>query len=133
MLGPHSLVHLWAYKYDSTLQGVGIHGDNAAVNVNFWITPDEANLAPDSGGMIVYPAVAPADWRFEDFNADTDRITAFLAAQGGAPITISYRANRAVLFDSSLFHETDRFRFRPGYDTRRINITMLFGDRSARG
>jgi hypothetical protein len=132
MLGPHSLVHLWAYKYDSTLQGVGIHGDNAAVNVNFWITPDDANLAPDSGGMIVHPAVAPADWRFEDFNADTDRITDFLATQGGAPITIGYRANRAVLFDSSLFHETDRFRFRPGYDTRRINITMLFGDRGAR-
>ena len=131
VLGPHSLRHLWAYKYDSTLEGVGLHGDDAAVNVNFWITPDDANLSPGSGGMTVYPALAPADWRFEDFNADTRRIEAFLAEQGGAPITIGYRANRAVLFDSSLFHQTDRFHFRPGYETRRINITMLFGDRVA--
>jgi tetratricopeptide (TPR) repeat protein len=129
VLGPHSLRHMWAYKYDSALEGVGLHGDDAAVNVNFWITPDDANLSPGSGGMKVYPASAPADWRFEDFNADTGRIEAFLAEQGGAPITVGYRANRAVLFDSSLFHETDRFRFRPGYDTRRINITLLFGDR----
>jgi len=129
LLGPHSLRHLWAYKYDSTLEGVGLHGDDAAVNVNFWITPDDANVAPDSGGMIVHPALAPADWRFEDFNADTARIEAFLAEAGGAPIRIGYRANRAVLFDSSLFHETDRFRFQPGYATRRINLTMLFGDR----
>lgn len=131
IVGPHSLRHLWAYKYDSTLAGVGLHGDDAAVNVNFWITPDDANLDPESGGMIVHPAVAPADWRFEDFNADTARIEAFLAAEGAAPIKIFYRANRAVLFNSSLFHETDRFRFRPGYATRRINITLLFGDRAA--
>jgi hypothetical protein len=129
VLGPHSLRHLWAYKYDSALAGVGLHGDDAAVNVNFWITPDAANLSPGSGGMTVYPALAPADWRFEDFNGDTPRIEAFLARHGGAPITVPYRANRAVLFDSSLFHETDRFRFDPAYENRRINITMLFGDR----
>jgi Flp pilus assembly protein TadD len=131
IVGPHTLRHLWAYKYDSALTGVGLHGDDAAVNVNFWITPDHANLDPDSGGMIVHPAVAPADWRFEDFNADTARIEAFLAAEAAAPIKIGYRANRAVLFNSSLFHETDRFRFQPGYATRRINITLLFGDRIA--
>jgi tetratricopeptide (TPR) repeat protein len=131
IVGPHSLRHLWGYKYDSTLAGVGLHGDDAAVNVNFWITPDDANLDPESGGMIVHPAIAPADWRFEDFNADTARIEAFLAAEGAVPIKIGYRANRAVLFNSSLFHETDRFRFRPGYATRRINITLLFGDRAA--
>jgi hypothetical protein len=130
VVGPHSLRHLWAYKYDSTLAGVGLHGDDAAVNVNFWITEDDANLDPESGGMVVHPALAPAEWRFEDFNGDSARMQAFLAEAGGAPITIGYRANRAVLFNSSLFHETDRFRFRPGYATRRINITMLFGDRA---
>ena len=129
MLERHTLVHIWAYKYDTTLQGVGNHGDNAAVNVNFWITPDDANLSPDTGGMIIYPALAPADWEFEAFNADPDRIAAFVASHGGAPIRVPYRANRAVLFNSSLFHETDQIWFKPGYDTRRINVTMLFGDR----
>ncbi len=28
----------------SSLRGISIHADEAAVNVNFWITPDEANL-----------------------------------------------------------------------------------------
>ena len=33
------------------------------------------------------------------------------------------------MFDSSLFHETDDFDFRPGYTNRRINLTMLWGTR----
>ena len=46
-----------------------------------------------------------------------------------APQRVPYRANRAVVFNSSLFHATDRFRFGSGIDQRRINITMLFGER----
>ncbi|MDO0939124.1 hypothetical protein QQY66_48250 [Streptomyces sp. DG2A-72] len=34
--------------------------DFAAVNVNFWISPTEANLAPDSGGL-VKPHTHPGD------------------------------------------------------------------------
>ena len=45
-------------------------------------------------------------------------------------ITVPYRANRAVIFDSDLFHETDRIDFRPGYLNRRINVTMLYGRRT---
>jgi hypothetical protein len=37
------LLQLWAFKYDSRLKGVALHADFAAVNVNFWITPAEAN------------------------------------------------------------------------------------------
>jgi len=42
---------------------------------------------------------------------------------------VPYRANRAVIFDSDLFHETDVIRFKPGYENRRINVTLLFGRR----
>ena len=42
----------------------------------------------------------------------------------------SYRANRAVIFDSDLFHATDRPVFRDGYLNRRINITFLYGRRT---
>jgi hypothetical protein len=129
VLGPHALRHLWAYKYDSTLEGIGVHGDDAAVNVNFWITPDAANLDPSSGGMLVYPVAAPATWRFADFNADDRRVDDFVARHGGTPRRIAYRQNRAVLFNSSLFHATDRFRFKPDYADRRINVTLLYGDR----
>jgi hypothetical protein len=99
--------------------------------VNFWITQDDANLEAGTGGMLVWPALAPPEWRFADFNADGARIDAFIAEHGGTPQRVPYRANRAVVFNSSLFHATDRFRFASGYDQRRINITMLFGERRA--
>ena len=43
--------------------------------------------------------------------------------------TIPYKFNRAVLFNSAFFHETDKIDFKTGYESRRINITYLFGTR----
>ncbi len=126
------LTHLWAYKYDSTLSGIGVHGDFAAVNVNFWITPDEANLDPGRGGLVVWDKEAPADWDFETYNKNVPRIEGFLRETAAKPVTVPYRQNRAVIFNSDLFHKTDQLRFRPGYENRRINITMLFGNRGGK-
>ena len=128
----HRLEQLWAYKYDSRLQGIATHADFAAVNVNFWITPDEANRDPASGGLVIHKAHAPSDWAFRTYNADSARMTQFLADAGDEPVTVPYRQNRVVIFDSDLFHRTDDLDFRPGYENRRINVTMLFGDRAER-
>ena len=46
-------------KYDSSLPGLHVHADDALVNVNFWITPDEANLDPERGGLLVWDVPAP--------------------------------------------------------------------------
>lgn len=127
----HPLLHFWAFKYDSSLRGIKKHADFAAVNVNFWITPDEANLDPEHGGLVVWDKTAPQDWDFARYNAAEADICAFLEAQNAKPVTVPYRANRAVIFDSDLFHETDVIRFKPGYENRRINITLLFGRRQA--
>ena len=43
--------------------------------------------------------------------------------------TILYKFNRAVLFNPAFFHETDKIDFKTGYESRRINITYLFGTR----
>jgi tetratricopeptide (TPR) repeat protein len=129
IFGPHRLAHLWAYKYDSRLTGIGLHADAAAVNVNFWLTPDSANLDPDGGGLVVYDRAAPADWDFAKFNLDVPAIRGFLEETGSHPVKVPYRQNRAVIFDSDLFHATDRFAFAEGYENRRINVTMLFGRR----
>ena len=40
-----------------------------------------------------------------------------------------YRANRAVIFNSELLHQTNKVRFKPGYANRRINVTLLYGER----
>ena len=73
----HQLLQLWAYKYDSRLTGIDVHADAAAVNVNFWITPDTANLNPASGGLMVYDVEAPVDWNFETYNIDQNRIRTY--------------------------------------------------------
>lgn len=44
-------------------------------------------------------------------------------------IRIPYRQNRAILFNSDLFHGTEAVCFRPDYLSHRINVTMLYGDR----
>ena len=125
----YPLKYLWAFKYDSSLAGINLHADFAAVNVNFWITPDEANLDPQGGGLVVWDKAAPLDWDFDKYNTDEAAMRRFLEQAGAKPVTIPYRANRAVIFDSDLFHETDHIEFAPGYRNRRINVTMLYGRR----
>jgi len=129
ILGEHPLLQLWGFKYDSTLTGIAVHADFAAVNINFWITPDEANLDPDSGGLIVWDVAAPLDWGFAKYNDDVAAARDFLARSGARAVKIPHRANRAVIFDSDLFHETDSINFKDGYENRRINITLLYGRR----
>jgi tetratricopeptide (TPR) repeat protein len=130
VLGPHPLRQMWAFKYDQRRTGVGVHADQAAVNVNFWITPDEANSDHGSGGLVVWRKRAPMEWDFEEFNRAPEKLVAWVRETGAEKIRIPYRCNRAVLFDSNLVHCTDEFEFAPGYENRRINITMLFGNRS---
>lgn len=123
------LTQMWAYKYDSQRQGIAIHADAAAINVNFWVAPDTANLDPNSGGMVIYDKVAPEEWAFDAYNVDTPAIKRFIRESQAQTIRIPHRQNRMVLFNSSLFHETDEFHFGNAYPERRINITMLFGHR----
>lgn len=129
IFGDHKLLQCWAYKYDSSLDGIEVHADAAAVNVNFWVTPDDANQDPESGGLIVYKEEAPLDWRFKTYNTDQARIRQFLAAADSGKMVVPHCQNRVVLFNSDLFHETDRFSFEPEYESRRINVTMLYGRR----
>ena len=131
LLGPHPLRQMWAYKYDQELTGIGVHADSAAVNVNFWITPDEANLDSNSGGLRVWRKCAPLEWDFEDFNRRPEYLMRWVHETDAEEVIVPYRSNRAVMFDSNLVHRTDDFQFAPGYENRRINITMLFGDRGS--
>ena len=126
----YSLRQLWAFKNAPDQPGgTTTHADFAAINVNFWITPDDANLDPSSGGLVVYDIDAPLHWDFRTYNGRSDVISSFLERQHASPVTIPYRQNRAVIFNSDLFHGTDTVRFRPEYENRRINVTALYGER----
>jgi tetratricopeptide (TPR) repeat protein len=126
----YPLRQLWGFKNGSRLPGDSTtHADFAAVNVNFWITPESANLDPTTGGLVVYGVDAPLHWDFATYNGRSDIIKPFLKQQEAKSIVVPYKQNRAIIFNSDLFHGTQELNFRPGYENRRINVTMLYGDR----
>ena len=127
LLGDRPLTQAWAFK---ALQGgkpIYCHTDDAEISLNFWLTPDIANRRPESGGMKIYKQLEPDDWSKMDYKNNQGRIKKFLDSEKVECVTIPYRQNRAVLFKSRYFHETDNPDFKSGYNNHRINITMLFG------
>jgi hypothetical protein len=140
-----ALTQIWAYNFDNmddvewerksssnnsvgrdvSKRGIGLHCDFARVSINIWITPDDANLDPNSGGLIVYKLKAGNitfnDAQSEAFGAE------FLESHRHNNVTVSYKQNRAVIFKSDLWHQTDRYSFKKGHKNRRINLTFLFG------
>ena len=132
LFGPHKLGKFWGFKYDATLgKGINIHADFAIHNLNFWITPDEYNNNKNSGGLKVYDAPAPDNWTFQDYNYNIrgNKIYQFLKENNANCTNVPYKFNRAVLFNSAYFHETDEIDFKDEYVGRRINNTYLFGRR----
>ncbi|MGE3728072.1 MAG: hypothetical protein AB7I41_21125, partial [Candidatus Sericytochromatia bacterium] len=129
ILGDTALHYLWGFKYGQSSQGIRLHADQAKINLNFWLTPDSANLNPMGGGLQVYDRAAPQDWDFKAYNdqSSQSRMMAYLLQTNAQLTQIPHRQNRAVLFHSRLFHRTDPPQFKQGYENRRINVTMLFG------
>ena len=112
--------------------GIGIHADPAAVNINLWLTDDAACL--DGGGLAIYSHVPPLEQQTQEVNHEFESakvegtLRESLIAKGSVR-TVPYRCNRAAIFVSDQYHESLPFKFAPGYEMRRANLTLLFGDR----
>ncbi len=152
----HRLKTTWGYKYPDGNQadGIDVHSDFAAININCWITPEDT-VEEGTGGMIIWPVKPPSNWTntghynvarriypmmnkttgmFEvAFNQTGEQLTTevYKFTEEAEKITprvkVPYRSNRCVFFDSSYVHATDLVRFGEGYKSRRINLTFLFG------
>jgi hypothetical protein len=129
----YPLAQLWGFKYAPVQPRTPPHADFAAVNVNFWIAPDQANRNPESGGMVIYDVEAPPEWDFDSYNRQGRKIEDFLRDRSARARVIPYRANRAIIFSSDLFHATAPIDFDEAYENRRVNVTMLYGRRADRG
>ena len=127
LLAQHPLSQAWAFKGREAKAAVEAHADDAAISINFWVTPDQANLNPDGSGLVVCRAPPPQAWEMKDYNADKDEIAAFLEQHASDNLIVPYRENRAALFESRLFHRSDAPEFAAGYENHRINLTLLFG------
>ncbi len=121
--------YLGAFKYDSELStGTNTHADFSAVNVNLYITPDEANLAPDRGGMVIWDVAAQSEDELRYYNSHEHELRTLLEHRNAKAHHIPYRANRAIVFASNLFHRTDDCAFQEGYLNKRLNVSFLYGD-----
>lgn len=127
VLGKYPLSQAWVFKGLQPEAAVDVHADAATVSVNFWVTPSEANLAPERGGLVVCLAPPPDDWEIKDYDADQGRIVTFLEQKAVDSLVVPYGENRAVLFRSRLFHHSDRPEFATRYEKHRINLTLLYG------
>jgi hypothetical protein len=130
----HPLGLWWLFKYtDEAPQGIGIHADAAAVNVNIWLTPDI--VRKEGGGLDIFMQLPPHEANVTDFNHEFPSEAAEAEFRrklrsAGDVKHIDYKQNRAVIFVSDLFHESEPFTFIDCVEQPRINLTFLFGDRT---
>jgi tetratricopeptide (TPR) repeat protein len=127
LLEKHPLTQAWAFKGLQAKAAIDAHADEAAISVNFWVTPDEANINPERSGLVVCRVPPPPGWKITDYDSDSQAIATFLDQYADKSLVVPYRENRAVLFESRLFHRSDAPEFAPGYGNHRINLTLLFG------
>lgn len=128
-LGQHPLRNFWAYKYSYSNSGIMVHKDQAAVNVNLWLSPNDGNLDPDRGGLKFF------DDRYADLKMPFAVTPPELLGASGeiilaslSNVTVPFKQNRLVIFDSYLPHASDVGPWRSGYENRRISLTFLFGE-----
>ncbi len=127
-IGPEPLYAAWAFRCGSGTNGVRPHTDDGKVSINFWITPESANLDPSSGGLVLYDAKTPRVWTKQDWYGNDQMLTDFIEARPESRVVIPYGENRCAIFASRLVHHSDEIRFREGYENIRTNVALIFGD-----
>ncbi|GAB1541750.1 hypothetical protein NUACC21_44220 [Scytonema sp. NUACC21] len=122
----YELVEYWALMYPKN--GFGkVHSDIGALTLNIWLTPEQYNLDSSGGGLIFFDVKresevssnqSPSYLWSEQYVKDFTR---------GQKVRVSYKCNRALLFDAKTFHQTDAFCFantKP--ESHRINLSLAF-------
>ena len=130
ILAEKPLTQAWAFKGLRRSAAIAAHADDGVVSVNFWVTPDSANRHPEGGGLAICLTPPPVT-TLRDYGADAPVAAQFMAAHARTVRLIPYRANRAVVFPSRLIHGSQPTDLVDGYGNHRINITLLYGDRTA--
>ena len=116
----------WFIVCDNVCSGIPVHADYAYITVNVWITRNESICDSKQNGMSVWELQPPDEWTFEKFNGDAEAIRALITEHGPKRNKIEYAFNRAIVFRSNMFHETDGVRTIPGSLNRRVNLSLMF-------
>ena len=118
----------WSFVYNKIGKGVNFHADPSNINVNIWVTPDNAILNKNKNGLIICNKKPPSSWSREQWNGNKNNcIDDFLKKEKHFNTKINYKCNRAVLFDGALFHKTDEVETMDGIFNKRVSYTLLYG------
>ncbi|CAK9113097.1 Uncharacterized protein SCF082_LOCUS52433 [Durusdinium trenchii] len=120
------LTDLRAIKFNQELPAsIRLQADQAAVTVNLWITPGSADLKDSNGGLTVYDASVEMDNSINDKRMLEDLVQQL----DGEHVSVPYRQNRAIVFESSRVYSMQEFTSRESEmrRSRRINVSFLFG------
>ena len=127
LFGAYPFTSCWAYKYFKNKSGLGVHCDDGAASINFWVTPDEANNDPKTGGLVMWNKKVSREFLGEMSEQKQSEFQKVIAEPDAESFHVPYGCNRAVLFHSNVLHGTDDIDFKPGYENHRINMTFLYG------
>lgn len=147
IIGDKRLSNFWSYKYNNALPddhiksqsrkwGLTKHADPAEINLNMWLTPDEACLDKIAGGMTIYDiGVDTVKDYYESQKRNFEQtIDLQMVKEKTRYFSVKYVRNRMILFNSRLIHSTGHLKnsqdlsFKKGYKNRRISLTWLFGN-----
>ncbi len=124
VLAGRTYIRSWSFTYYNRCAGVSPHADPSFLNINVWVTPNNAIEDRSKNGLIIYRKKAPKDWTWKDYNQDRAKIQDFL--KGAKYVRIPYKFNRAVIFPGNTFHATDSVHTKPGAENQRVNYTFLY-------
>ena len=116
----------WFFIYDSECDGVTPHADPASFNVNIWLTPNDSVKDSNKNGLIIWDQKRPEDWSYQEYNKDVPKIKQYLKDTKANKRVIEYKYNRAMIFNSSYFHETNGVSMKDGHWNKRINLVFMF-------
>lgn len=108
---------------------LGVHADNSKVSVNLWLTPDEYNLDPLTGGLQLFDRQREPSDMLHEYNTSHSAGRFLTSDELASPHTIPYQQNRATVFLGSTLHSTQSISFSGRSAAEyRMNVTILYSE-----
>ena len=128
LLSRLELVDSWVLFYPEGAPRL-VHSDVGALTLNIWMTPDECNIDRSAGGVVFYDVKRRDPERPEEDVAYLWSEQYLNEHTKGQTARVSYKWNRALLFDARTFHRTDEFHFtNTDMGSYRMNYSLTFDD-----
>ena len=120
----------WFFIYDYVSGGVGVHIDPLSdITMNLWVTPEDCvDAGSGFNGLDIWKIYPKPGWGYETSLYDHQACLDYINEVQPELVSIEYKFNRAVFFNSSYFHRSQPVKFKEGLENRKINYAFLFNE-----